>query len=137
MKFEKKRASTKQEIPTASMPDIIFMLLLFFMVTTTMREVEVLVDYRLPEAEALEKIENKRLVAYIWVGNNKKMQINDSFVQVEDVQRVMYSKRQELPNVIVSLRVDVGTDMGLVTDIQQELRKAFCLRLNYSSNIKI
>jgi len=85
----------------------------------------------------LEKIENKRLVAYIWVGNNKKMQINDSFVQVEDVQRVMYSKRQELPNVIVSLRVDVGTDMGLVTDIQQELRKAFCLRLNYSSNIKI
>ncbi len=137
MKFEKKRASTKQEIPTASMPDIIFMLLLFFMVTTTMREVEVLVDYRLPEAEALEKIENKRLVAYIWVGNNKKMQINDSFVQVEEVQRIMYSKRQELPNVIVSLRVDVGTDMGLVTDIQQELRKAFCLRLNYSSNIKI
>jgi biopolymer transport protein ExbD len=137
MKFEKKRASTKQEIPTASMPDIIFMLLLFFMVTTTLREVEVLVDYKLPYAEALEKIENKRLVAYIWVGNNKKMQINDSFVQVEDVQRVMYSKRQELPNVIVSLRVDVGTDMGLVTDIQQELRKAFCLRLNYSSNIKI
>jgi biopolymer transport protein ExbD len=137
MKFEKKRASTKQEIPTASMPDIIFMLLLFFMVTTTLREVEVLVDYKLPYAEALEKIENKRLVAYIWVGNNKKMQINDSFVQVEDVQRIMYSKRQELPNVIVSLRVDVGTDMGLVTDIQQELRKAFCLRLNYSSNIKI
>ena len=137
MKFEKKRASTKQEIPTASMPDIIFMLLLFFMVTTTLREVEVLVDYKLPYAEALEKIENKRLVAYIWVGNNNKMQINDSFVQVEDVQRVMYSKRQELPNVIVSLRVDVGTDMGLVTDIQQELRKAFCLRLNYSSNIKI
>jgi biopolymer transport protein ExbD len=136
MKFEKKRASTKQEIPTASMPDIIFMLLLFFMVTTTLREVEVLVDYKLPEAEALEKIENKRLVAYIWVGSGK-MQINDSFVTVDDVQRIMYSKRQELPNVIVSLRVDVGTDMGLVTDIQQELRKAFCLRINYSSNIKI
>ena len=59
MQFEKKRANTKEEIPTASMPDIIFMLLLFFMVTTTMREVEVLVDYRLPDAEALEKIENK------------------------------------------------------------------------------
>ncbi|NNG26405.1 MAG: biopolymer transporter ExbD [Ignavibacteriaceae bacterium] len=137
MKFEKKRASTKQEIPVASMPDIIFMLLLFFMVTTTLREVEVLVDYNLPEAEALEKIENKRLVAYIWVGSGNKMQINDSFVKVEDVQRIMYGKRQELPNVIVSLRVDVNTDMGLVTDIQQELRKAFCLRINYSSNIKI
>lgn len=137
MKFEKKRASTSTEIPTASMPDIIFMLLLFFMVTTTMREVEVLVDYKLPEAEALEKIENKRLVAYIWVGNNQKMQINDSFVKVKDVQRIMYAKRQELPNVIVSLRIDIGTNMGLVTDIQQELRKAFCLRINYSSNIKI
>jgi len=59
MKFEKKRASTKQEIPTASMPDIIFMLLLFFMVTTTLREVEVLVNYALPEAKAIEKIEKK------------------------------------------------------------------------------
>src|SRR3989304_4159100 len=116
MQFEKRRASVKQEIPTASMPDIVFMLLLFFMVTTTLREVDVLVDFRLPEAKAIEKIENKRLISYIWVGKDKRMQIND---------------------VIVSLRVDKGTDMGLVTDIQQELRKAYCLRLNYSSTIKI
>ena len=74
MKFEKKRASTKQDIPTASLPDIIFMLLLFFMVTTTMREVEVLVDYKLPSAKALEKIENKRLISYIWVGKGDRMQ---------------------------------------------------------------
>jgi biopolymer transport protein ExbD len=137
MKFEKKRASTKQEIPTASMPDIIFMLLLFFMVTTTMREVEILVDYKLPDAEALEKIENKRLVSYIWVGKGGKIQINDSIVTVDDVQTIMYGKRQALPNIIVSLRVDVGAQMGLVTDIQQELRKAYCLRINYSANIKI
>jgi biopolymer transport protein ExbD len=137
MQFEKKRASTKEEIPTASMPDIIFMLLLFFMVTTTMREVEVLVDYKLPDAEALEKIENKRLVSYIWIGKGSRVQINDSIVQVDDVQPIMYAKREALPNVIVSLRVDVGADMGLVTDIQQELRKAYCLRINYSANIKI
>lgn len=137
MKFEKKRASTKQEIPTASMPDIIFMLLLFFMVTTTMREVEVLVDYKLPDAEALEKIENKRLISYIWVGKGAKVQINDSIVELDEIQPIMYGKRQTLPNVIVSLRIDVGTEMGLVTDIQQELRKAFCLRINYSANVKI
>jgi len=137
MQFEKKRASSKEEIPTASMPDIIFMLLLFFMVTTTMREVDVLVDYRLPDAEALEKIENKRLVSYIWVGKGRRIQINDSIIQVDDIQPLMYGKRQSLPNIIVSLRVDVGADMGLVTDIQQELRKAYCLRINYSSNIKI
>lgn len=137
MTFEKKRASTKQEIPTASMPDIIFMLLLFFMVTTTLREVEVLVNYSLPEAEAIEKIENKRLISYIWVGQDARIQINDSIVKMDDIQDIMYAKRQALPNVIVSLRVDKNTDMGYVTDIQQELRKAFCLRINYSANIKI
>jgi len=137
MKFEKKRSSVKQEIPTASMPDIIFMLLLFFMVTTTMREVEVLVDYKLPDAEALEKIENKRLVSYIWIGKSGRIQINDSIVKVDDIQNIMYSKRQELPSIIVSLRVHIGADMGLVTDVQQELRKAYCLRINYSANIKI
>lgn len=137
MKFEKKRASTKQEIPTASMPDIIFMLLLFFMVTTTLREVEVLVNYTLPEAKAIEKIENKRLISYIWVGRDGRIQINDSLVKMEEIWAIMYNKRQQLPNVIVSLRIDKNTDMGFVTDIQQELRKAYCLRINYSANIKI
>lgn len=137
MKFEKRRANTKQEIPTASMPDIVFMLLLFFMVTTTLREVDVLVSYSLPEAKAIEKIENKRLVSYLWVGKDKRMQINDSIVKLEEVETIMYSKKQALPNVIVSLRIDRGADMGLVTDIQQELRKAYCLRINYSSTIKI
>jgi biopolymer transport protein ExbD len=137
MKFEKKRAGVKQEIPTASMPDIVFMLLLFFMVTTTLREVDVLVDFKLPEAEAIEKIENKRLISYIWIGKDKRIQINDSIVKIEEVRPIMYSKSQELPNIIVSLRIDQGSDMGLVTDIQQELRKAYCLRINYSANIRI
>jgi len=137
MKFEKRRASSKQEIPTASMPDIVFMLLLFFMVTTTLREVDVLVDFKLPEAKAIEKIENKRLVSYVWVGSNGRIQVNDSIVQLQDIQNIMYRKRQELPNVIVSMRVDKNQEMGLITDIQQELRKAYCLRLNYSTNIKI
>ena len=137
MKFEKRRANTKQEIPTTSMPDIVFMLLLFFMVTTTLREVDVLVDFKLPDAKAIEKIENKRLISYIWVGKSGRIQINDSIVKLNEVEPIMYAKRQELPNIIVSLRIDKGTDMGLVTDIQQELRKAYCLRINYSANIKI
>lgn len=136
MKFEKKRAGTKTEIPTSSMPDIVFMLLLFFMVTTTLRETEVLVDYSLPEAEAIEKIENKRLISYIWVGKDSRIQINDNLVDLDDIEPIMYGKRQLLPNIIVSLRVDKNVDMGLVTDIQQALRKAYCLRINYSSMIK-
>jgi biopolymer transport protein ExbD len=137
MKFEKKRASSKQEIPTASMPDIVFMLLLFFMVTTTLREVDVLVDFKLPEAKAIEKIENKRLISYIWVGKSGRIQINDSIVKLNQIEPIMYAKRKALPNVIVSLRIDKGTNMGLVTDIQQELRKAYCLRINYSTKLRI
>ena len=137
MKFEKKRAGTKQEIPTSSMPDIVFMLLLFFMVTTTLREVDILVDYTLPEAKAIEKIENKRLISYIWVGKDQRIQINDSIVRLDEVRPIMYGKAQILPNVIVSLRIDKGSEMGLVTDIQQELREAYCLRINYSATIKI
>ncbi len=133
MKFEKKRAATKQEIPTSSMPDIIFMLLLFFMVATTLREQEIFVKFTLPEAKAVEKIENKRLVSYIWVGQDEKIQIDDNIVKVKAIQKIMYDKRVALPNVIVSLRVDKNSRMGLVTDIQESLRKADALRINYSA----
>jgi biopolymer transport protein ExbD len=135
MKFERKRASTKQEIPTSSMPDIIFMLLLFFMVTTTLREVEVKVKYELPEAKAVEKIENKRLISYLWIGRSGRMQINDNIVELEEVRDIMYQKRVQIPNVIISLRIDTQTKMGQVTDVQQELRKADCRRVNYSSRM--
>lgn len=137
MKFDKRRANTKQEIPTSSMPDIVFMLLMFFMTVTTLREVDVFVEFKLPEAKAIEKIENKRLVSYVWVGNTGRIQVNDSLIKLEEIQNIMYKKRQELPNVIVSMRIDKGQEMGLVTDIQQELRKAYCLRINYSTNVKI
>ena len=137
MEFQKKRAKVKLEIPTTSMPDIVFMLLMFFMVVTTLREVDLLVEFKLPEAKAIEKIENKRLVSYIWVGKDKRIQVNDSIIKMDEVQSIMYAKRQSLPNIIVSLRVDKGSDMGFVTDIQQELRKAYCLRINYSATVKI
>ena len=136
MTFEKKRAKSKANIPTASMSDIVFILLLFFMVSTTLREQEVYVKYSLPQAEAVQKIENKRLISYIWVGADGRIQINDSIVKVDDIQKIMYEKRVALPNVIVSLRIDKNTDMGLVTDIQQELRKADARRINYSAMIK-
>lgn len=133
MKFQKKLAKTKQQIPTASLPDIVFMLLLFFMVTTTLREHDVKVQYRLPDARAIEKIENKRVVSYVWVGRDSRIQIDDNIVNVDQIQKIMYTKRIDLPTIIVSLRIDKTSKMGLVTDIQQELRKAYCLRINYSS----
>ena len=136
MKFEKKRSETKQEIPTSSMPDIIFMLLLFFMVATTLREQEIFVNFILPEAKAVQKIENKRLVSYIWIGDNERIQIDDNIVEIKQIQKIMYDKRVTLPSVIVSLRADKNSRMGLVTDIQQSLRKADARRINYSARAK-
>ena len=136
MKFEKKRSESKQEIPTSSMPDIIFMLLLFFMVATTLREQDIFVNFVLPEAKAVQKIENKRLVSYIWIGDNERIQIDDNIVEVKQIQKIMYEKREALPSVIVSLRADKNSRMGLVTDIQQSLRKADARRINYSARAK-
>jgi biopolymer transport protein ExbD len=137
MKFKKKQAATKQNIPTASMPDIIFMLLMFFMVSTVLREYDVKVQYSLPSAKQLEKIDNKRIVSYIWVGRDGRVQIDDNIVLIPEIQKIAARKRQEIPNVIMSLRIDEGARMGIVTDIQQQLRKGDALRINYSALQKL
>jgi biopolymer transport protein ExbD len=133
MKFKKKQATTKQEIPTASLPDIIFMLLIFFMLTTVLREFDVQVEYVLPEAYMIERIDNKRLISYIWVGRDGRIQIDDNIVRISDIGSIMYQKRTEIPNLIVSMRIDKNSEMGVVTDIQQQLREADALRINYST----
>ena len=139
--FKKKAAKAKQEIPTASLPDIIFMLLIFFMVTTVLREVTIQVQTKLPNAESVQKIDQKRLVSYIYAGPLKTgpdagtvaVQIDDALVDIPNVRLIMYRKLTEQPRLIVSLRVDEASEMGLVTDIQQELREAGTYRLNYST----
>ncbi|MBR9978467.1 MAG: biopolymer transporter ExbD [Bacteroidetes bacterium] len=136
MKFQKKLALAQQNIPTSSLPDIIFMLLIFFMVSTVLREVDVLVDYTLPEAIAVEKIDNKRLLSYIWIGSDERVQIDDSIVPVDAVSNIAYQKRMNNPNIIMSLRIDKGSRMGIVSDVQQELRRADALRINYSALVK-
>ena len=145
--FKKKQAGTKQDIPTASLPDIIFMLLIFFMVTTVLRETTVQVRYLLPQAEALTKIDQKRLVSYIYIGPRKlegnrlgetAIQIDDALIEdLANIRTIMYRKLSEEPRLIVSLRVDETSEMGVVTDVQQELREAGTLRINYSSKRQI
>lgn len=139
----KKKSQPKQEIPLASLPDIIFMLLIFFMVSTVLRETTVQVRTLLPQAEALTKIDQKRLVSYVWIGPRKLdgNRLGDTAVQIDDalvedltnVRTIMYRKLTEQPRLIVSLRVDQLSEMGIVLDVQQELREASTLRINYST----
>ena len=140
--FKKKSAGTKQEIPTASMPDIIFMLLIFFMVTTVLRETELLVNVSIPQAEAIEKIDQKRLIQYVYIGPEKlesgtgepAVQIDDAIVRdLPQIRQAMYRARREEPRTIVSMRVDREVETGLLYDVQQELREAEALRVNYST----
>jgi biopolymer transport protein ExbD len=143
----KKKAKTKQEIPTASLPDIIFLLLIFFMVTTVMREQTLQVRTILPKAEAIDKIEQKRLVSYVYIGPRRldgnrlgetAVQIDDALIpETTDIRTIMYRKLLEQPKLIVSLRVDEDSQMGVVTDVQQELREAGTLRINYSTKRQI
>lgn len=141
--FKKKSAKTKQEIPTSAMPDVVFMLLIFFMVTTVMREVTLQVKISFTKAENIEKIEQKRLVSYIYIGPEKlkgnklgdtKVQIDDALVDdIKAIRKIMYDKLMEQPKLIVSLRVDKDSEFGIVTDVTQELRQAGTLRINYST----
>ncbi len=142
-----KKSKTSQEIPTAALPDIIFMLLFFFMVTTVMREVTVMVKQNLPKAVQLQKIQRKSLVSYIYIGKpNKsqlfgtepKIQVNDVFVTPKDIVRFVNQEKDKLSEVerdqiTMSLKVDMDTKMGIVSDVQQELREANARKLLYSS----
>jgi biopolymer transport protein ExbD len=147
-RFKLKKEKGTPGINTASLPDVIFMLLFFFMVTTTMREVSYKVKMKLPEATEVQKLEKKSLVSYIYVGppinsklygTNTRIQLNDQFATVDDIQEFVENDRQKRPEadrqkVTFSLKVDSDTRMGIVTDIKQELRKAGAFKINYSSH---
>ena len=131
MKFSRKEKA-KSAIPTASLPDIVFMLLIFFMVSTVLREYQGL-SVILPSAKKIEKLETKRHVSYVWIAKDGTISIDDKLLAMDDVRSVMYEKRKNDPQLIVSLRADKGTNMGIITDFHQELRKADALQVNYST----
>ena len=142
-----KKSTTSQGIPTAALPDIIFMLLFFFMVTTVLREVELMVQQDLPQAVQLQKIERKSLVSYIYIGEPRKsttfgtepkIQVNDVFIEPKDIVRFVNQEKDKLSEVerdqiTMSLKVDIDTKMGIVSDVQQELREANARKVLYSS----
>ena len=134
MKLDRKN-KTSNEISTSSLPDIIFMLLIFFMVTTVMREFEGL-DVVLPRAETIEKLESKRHTVYVWATKEGLISVNDKIISVNDLSGLMYLKLTKDPKLTVSLRSDDDSRMELIAEIHTQLRKAQALKLNYSSLTK-
>lgn len=148
-KFSRKGKGKMPGISTASLPDIVFMLLFFFMVTTVMREVTLKINVTVPPATEVKKLEKKSLVSYIYIGEPKRpfqstygtqprIQLNDQFATVKDIRDFITSEREQMSEndqkmMTVSLKVDDNTKMGVVTDVKQELRKASALKINYSA----
>ena len=134
MKISKKTQLTK-EVSTSSMPDIIFMLLIFFMVTTVMREHEGL-DVIMPRAKMIEKLESKRHTAYIWATKDGLVSVDDRIININNLSGLMYNKIAKDPKITVSLKSDEKTTMKLITDIHTQLRTANALKLSYSALTK-
>lgn len=133
----KRKEKAKPSIPTASMPDIVFMLLIFFMVSAVFKEFRG-VPVILPQAKKIEKLRGKRDVGYVWIDRNDRVVIDDRPVPMNEVQNLMYMKRADplSPLRVVSLKIDQEVRMGIVTDVQEELKKADCLNINYATKTR-
>lgn len=148
-KFKKKKGGDLPAISTASLPDIVFMLLFFFMVATVMRETTLKVANKLPAADQVEKLDKKHPISYIYAGKpssnyqsqygtEARIQVNDKIVTVDDIAAFIHQERADLREELVdyltvALKVDSDAKMGLISDIKQELRKVNALKINYTT----
>ena len=148
-RFKKNGKKKMGAISTASLPDIVFMLLFFFMVTTVMRETTLFVSVVTPKATEIKKLEKKSLVSYIYIGEpikrlqasygtSSRIQLNDAFATVDEIQEFIAAEREardekEIPYMTASIKADESVKMGIVTDVKQELRKSNALKINYST----
>lgn len=148
-KFTKKKEGDLPAVSTASLPDIVFMLLFFFMTVTTMKDSSLMVANTLPNASEIKKLEKKDRIIYIYVGkptqeyqkvfgSEPKIQLNDKFASVDEVGSYILAERAkkppELQNVLTTaLKVDKEANMGLITDIKQQLREVNALKVNYTT----
>lgn len=142
-----KKERPSPALSTASLPDIVFMLLFFFMVTTVLRETDLLVRVSIPQATQLEKLENKSLVSYIYVGKPRdtqkfgtepRIQVNDVFLLPNEIPRFVAEERAKLDEaerdkITMSLKVDRTAKMGIVNDVKLQLREADARKVNYAT----
>lgn len=150
------RREEKREAPalsTSSLPDIIFMLLFFFMAVTTLKEVSYKVKITPPEATELQKLENKSMVRYVYVGkptdefkkifgSETRIQLSDAFADISELEQYIVSERSAMKEedqslLTISIKADKDTKMGIITDIKQALRRAYALKISYAAQQRV
>lgn len=147
MGFKKKGSREMPEMNTSSLPDLIFTILFFFMIVTTMREVTLKVKFTTPQGTELEKLGKKSTVSFIYIGpptdalraqmgSGTRIQLNDRYAEAREVMDFVAQERQGMTNQAeqtISIKADVRTQMGYITDVKEVLRKSWALRINYSA----
>ena len=147
MGFKKKASREMPEMNTSSLPDLIFTILFFFMIVTTIREVTLKVKFTTPQGTELEKLGKKSTVSFIYIGpptdalraqmgSGTRIQLNDRYAEPREVMDFVAQERQGMTNQAeqtISIKADVRTQMGYITDVKEVLRKSWALRINYSA----
>jgi biopolymer transport protein ExbD len=146
--FKRKEGREMVEMNTSSLPDLIFTILFFFMMVTTMREVTLKVKFVVPQGTELTKLEKKSAVSFIYVGpptdqlraqmgSGTRIQLNDRYAEPREVMDFVAAERKRMVNEgdqVISIKADQHTHMGYITDIKEVLRKSWALKINYSAS---
>lgn len=132
----KRKSKARSGIPTSSMSDIIFMLLIFFMAATSLKTVEGL-KVNLPRARSIAKLDTpKQSILYVFIDRTGRISIQDKLMESEVISSVVYPMRRNDNALTISLRADQETQMGVISDVQNQLRDASALKVNYSAKHK-
>lgn len=135
---------SRRSVPSlnvASMPDLIFTVLFFFMIVTHMRSDEVKVRLEVPQGSEVQKLTNKQAVVNLYIGHHHDawgVQLNGDLVQPADIPALIEHIRGGLSTenqqrLTVNLRVDRKAPMGLVAEVKRQLQQAYALKINYSA----
>lgn len=142
------RDDREREVPTlnmASLPDLIFTVLFFFMIVTHMRDVNLQVRYELPAGTEVRQLGHKASVVHIYVGRGADgefhIQLNNELSTLTDIKAFLEAERSRMGSddrarMTVSLKADRDVPMGIVSDIKRELQHCYALRFNYSATEK-
>ena len=151
-RFKKKRSNEVPGLNLASMPDLIFTVLFFFMIVTHMRDVDPKVHYQVPQGTELEKEVNKAGLIYVFIGkpvdaqgrqlsDETRIQMGNRYITIDEIGNEIAKERDRMSDedrqrLTVCIRADRNTEMGIINDVKQALRRAGALNINYSANLK-
>lgn len=119
-------------IPTSSLGDIVFLLLIFFMATTIFKHEEGL-NINLPRAESSRKQTTENL-ANIWVDNRGRIAINDKLIQMGDIQGLIGKRLEENPALFISFKADSRVKYEIMNAVMEELKAINAIRVVFSSD---